>query len=68
MTFEVRGPNIRRTINVGGSNTLRGSEGRPDSPGGVPTMSSWVISHSSSSNQTQVNIDSYGLRRSDLQI
>ena len=39
MTFEVRGPNIRRTINVGGSNTLRGSEARPDSPGGVPTMS-----------------------------
>ena len=29
---------MRRTINVG-SNTLRGSEARPDSPGGVPTMS-----------------------------
>lgn len=41
MTFEVRGPNFRRTTtsNVGGSNTLRRSEARPDSPGGVPTMS-----------------------------
>ena len=52
MTFEVRGPNIRRTINVGGPNTLRGSEARPDSPGGVPTMSSWAISLSSSSNSS----------------
>jgi len=42
MTFELRGPNIRRTINVGGSNTLRGSEARPDSPAGVPTMSSFL--------------------------
>ena len=43
--------NIRRTIDVGGPNTLRGlSEARPDSPGGVPTMSSWVLSHSSFSN------------------
>jgi len=44
MTFEVRGPNIRRTINVGGPNILRGSEARPDSPGGVPTMSSFLRS------------------------
>jgi len=42
MTFEVRGPNnMRRTINIGGSNTLRGAQNgvRPDSPGAVPTMS-----------------------------
>jgi len=43
MTFEMRGPNVRRTINVGGSNTSRGGQNgghrvvRPDSP--VPTIS-----------------------------
>ena len=35
---------MRRTINLGGSNTLRGAQNggpemRPDSPGAVPTMS-----------------------------
>lgn len=40
MTFELRGPHGRRTINVGGPNTLRGGPtARPDSPGAVPTMS-----------------------------
>ena len=48
----MRGPNLRRTINVGGSNTLRGSEARPDSPRGVPSMSAWVVTHSSSSNSS----------------
>ncbi|KAF8808124.1 hypothetical protein BYT27DRAFT_7190236 [Phlegmacium glaucopus] len=49
MTFEVRGPNGRRTINLGGPNTLRGAQNggpgaRPDSPGGVPTMSAFLRS------------------------
>jgi len=47
MTFEVRRPNMRRTINIGGSNTLRGAQNggpgvRPDSPGAVPTMSAFL--------------------------
>lgn len=52
----MRGPNVRRTINVGGSNTSRGGQNgghrvvRPDSP--VPTISTWVIWRSSFSNSS----------------